>query len=425
MTLVEYILACLWQLVALLVLLACSAFFSGSETALFSLSPAQLMRFRQGGGRVGRTINHLLHHPRRLLMVILLGNQLVNVAFFAVATGLIVGLDRVEAAAAYRGLMAPIPLLLIILLGEVCPKNLAISAPAAFARTVAVPLAILVKLLGPVQEAISAGLIEPLTRLFAPSRQESPVLKQRELSELLAVAGRHAMIPPDESAWLQEVLRLGGRKISEIMVPRVDIVAYDADAPPAGLVALFRRTRLVKIPVYRDDLDHTLGVVYAKELLLNPAGSLAEMAKPVPFVPESGSVDKLLQQFRRMRSQMAIVVDEYGGTAGLVTLEDALEEIVGEIATEGEPVAEPVRQVGPDEYLIDGNLAVHDWADVFGVDLRAERISTIGGLVMSLLDRVPAAGDVARTGNLEFTVESVRGRRIRSLRLRVLGEDQP
>lgn len=425
MTAGEYILANLWQLIAMVGLLACSAFFSGSETALFSLSQAQLLKFRQSGGRVGRTIDSLLRQPRRLLMVILLGNQLVNVAFFAIATALIVRLDQVEGAAAYRSLMVPIPLVAIIMLGEVCPKNLAISAPGPFARTIAVPLALLVKLLGPVQGAFSAWLIEPLTRLLEPSGRVSSRLTSDELSELLALSSGHGAIPANESAWLQEVIGLGGRKVGEIMVPRVDIVAYDADAPAAGLVALFRRTRLVKVPVYRHDLDHTLGVVYAKELLLNPQRSVADMAKPVPFVPETGTVDKLLMQFRKTRSQMAIVVDEYGGTAGLVSLEDALEEIVGEITAEGEHIAEPVRRLGDNEYEIDGNLAIHDWTGVFGIDLRAQRISTIGGLVMSLLDRVPVVGDVAVTGNLQFTVESMRGPRIRRLRLRMLSEDQP
>jgi CBS domain containing-hemolysin-like protein len=132
-----------------------------------------------------------------------------------------------------------------------------------------------------------------------------------------------------------------------------------------------------------------------------------------------------LLQFRKTQSQMAIVVDEYGGTAGVVSLEDALEEIVGEIAAEGEHVADPVRRIGDDEYQIDGDLAIHDWTGVFGIDLRSQRISTIGGLVMGLLDRVPQVGDVATTGNLQFTVESMRGPRIRRLRLRMLSEDRP
>ncbi len=422
MTLGAFVISNLWRLIALALLVVCSGFFSGSETALFSLSRADLLRYRQTGGAVGRTIDSLMRHPRRLLMVILLGNQLVNVAFFAIATTLMLDLGDVRGVGRWRTLLLPAPLILIILLGEVCPKNLAVSKPRSFAKAVSGPLAVLVKLLGPLQRAFSTFLIDPLTRLLAPARPVAVTLRPSELSELLELSSRRGLISPNEWTWLQEVIQLGRRKVADIMVPRVDIVAYDVDAPAAGLVQLFRQTGLVKIPVHRGDLDNTLGVVYAKELLLAPDRQLATLVKPALYVPETGAVDKLLDQFRRNKTQMALVVDEYGGVAGLVTLEDALEEIVGDIVSDGEPAPNPVRSVGPGEWLIDGNLAVHDWADVFEIDLTAERISTIGGVVMELLDRVPRAGDVTRTGNLEFTVESMRGHRIRLLRLRMLEE---
>lgn len=192
-----------------------------------------------------------------------------------------------------------------------------------------------------------------------------------------------------------------------------------------GLIELFRRTQQVKIPIYRGDLDNTLGIIHAKELLLGATRPLAELVRPVPFVPEMGTVDKLLLRFHQTSTETAIVVDEYGGTAGLVMLEDALEEIVGDLMASPEEEAEPVQQIGPREYLLSGDLSIHEWSDVFGVDLEAERISTIGGLVLSLLGHVPKVGDAVKTGNLEFTVESVARHRIQMLRLRLVGEETP
>ncbi|GAF81767.1 unnamed protein product, partial [marine sediment metagenome] len=170
-------------------------------------------------------------------------------------------------------------------------------------------------------------------------------------------------------------------------------------------------------------IDNVLGVVHAKRLLLNPTQPLRELVTPVPFVPEAANIERTLLQLRARRDQMAIVVDEYGGVAGLVTLEDIIEEIVGDIEESQEtPRGRPVRQTGPDEYILDGDLAVHEWLDAFKIDLSERRISTIGGFVISLLGRIPDVGDQTTYRNLRFTVEQMRGRRIRKLRLKLLEE---
>jgi CBS domain containing-hemolysin-like protein len=209
------------------------------------------------------------------------------------------------------------------------------------------------------------------------------------------------------------------------MVPRVDVVAYDVNDPPAGLLETFRRTRLRKIPVYDGTIDNVLGVVHAKRLLLNPDAPLRELVVDVPFVPEAANIERVLLQFRVTQTQMAVVVDEYGGTAGLVTLEDVLEEIVGDIPDPDEVDRGPaVQKLSDTEYLLDGDLAVHEWSDVFGTDLAERRLSTVGGFVTSLLGRVPRVDDTVTYSNLRFTVESVRRRRVGKLRLELLQEEE-
>jgi putative hemolysin len=217
---------------------------------------------------------------------------------------------------------------------------------------------------------------------------------------------------------LQEIMELSDLRIHDIMIPRVDIVAYDIAGPADGLVEEFRRTHLRRIPVHEGDIDNILGVVHAKQLLLSPETPLRDLIVSVPFVPEAGIVERVLLQLMVTKSQMAIVVDEYGGTAGLVTLEDILEEVVGDIPDPHDLDRGPaVEQISDREYLLDGNLAIHEWTDAFKIDLSGQRISTIGGFVTSLLGKIPQTGESVTYRNLKFTVESMRHRRIGKIRL--------
>jgi CBS domain containing-hemolysin-like protein len=205
------------------------------------------------------------------------------------------------------------------------------------------------------------------------------------------------------------------------MVPRVDLVAFDLSRPRAELLDLFRRTGFRKVPAHEGSVDNILGLLHAKRLVLNPEAPLRSLLSPVPFVPLQADLEKVLLQFRVTRTQMAIVVDEYGGTAGLVTLEDVLEEIVGDIPAPRDAEEEaPVRQVGPGEYLVEGNLAIHEWRDFLKIELPSRRISTLGGFVLAQLGHVPQIGEQVRFRNLLFTVEGLRGRRIGALRVRLL-----
>ena len=420
MSLGQFILSHFWQLLGMLAMLLGLAFFGISESAFFSLSRSEILRFRTGSHRVGHVVASLMHRPARLLTSLLLGSQLLGVGFYAMAAGTFLDLGHIVSISwPVEVVLVLMPLLVVVLFGEVGPKVLGYSYPARFAQLLAVPNALLVRVLGPIQVVLSVVLVEPLTRLLQPALAQRQTLSTQELASLLELSHQRGLIASNESDWLKEIIELSRLKVGDIMVPRVDMVAYDADQPPAGLVQLFCRSGLVRIPVYRGDLDDILGLVYAKDLLLAPATPLASLVRPVHFVPETATVDKLLAQFRKTRSQMAIVVDEYGGTAGLVSLEDALEEIVGDISGPGEQVLEAVTQVGPNEYLVDGDLPIHQWHDTFDIPMDIHRVSTIGGLVMSLLGRLPKVGDIVRYRNLEFMVESMRRHRIARVRLRL------
>jgi putative hemolysin len=403
------------------VLLCSSGFLSGSETALFSLSRAQLYRFRHGKG-AGRLAAALMDKPRRLLNTLLLGNTLVNTAYAAVSAVAIIELGRAGAPGWFIAAAPIVSLLVLILVGEVTPKMLAFAAGVRLAPISATVLVALERLFGPILWLLEMVLVVPLTRILAPRPSGRADISVKELAVLLDLSARRGLIAHDANALLQEIIGLTEIKVSEIMVPRVDVTAYDVEGPPAGLVKLLAATRHRKIPVYERDMDHVLGAVHAKRLLLEPTAPLRTLVAKLPFVPATANLERLLILFRVTRTQMAIVVDEYGGTAGLVTLEDVLEEIVGDIAESHEVRRGPaVEKVSQEEYVVDGDLAIHEWGEAFGIDLSGRRISTIGGFVTSLLGRIPHPGDTARYRNLEFTVESLRRRRADKLRIRLLG----
>jgi putative hemolysin len=410
-----------WKLAVMAPLLVCSAFFSASETTLFSLSRLQLYRLGHGA-RPGRIVAGLMRRPRRVLNTLLLGNMCVNVAYTGIAAVAILELRRSGWAGWMVAAASLVLLLVLILFGEVLPKMLAMAAGLRLAVPAAAALSVIEQAAKPVIWVLEKALVVPLTRLVAPARPQGGEITTEELAALLDLSAKRGVIDRDANALLQEIVALTDIRVADIMVPRVDMVAYDVDAPPTGLIELCARTRRRKIPVYEKDVDHVLGVVHAKRLLLpSTPPPLRELVAKVPFVPEAANVERLLLQFRVTRTQMAIVVDEYGGTAGLVTLEDVLKEIVGDMPDVRGAPGPAVQRLSECEYLLEGDLAIHEWEDAFKIDLSSGQISTVGGFVISLLGRIPREGDQAQYRNLRFTVVSMRRRRIGTLRLELLG----
>ncbi len=406
-------------LIALALLLCAACFFSGSETALFSLSPAQIQQLC-ARGRSGRLAAGLLDRPAILLQALLLGNMLVSVAFAAVSATLTLEILQANLHASLAVLVTLGPLLVLILLGEVMPKLLAVSHPQHIAMLVSWPAAMLVQAVGPVLWVVQRGLIAPLTRLAAGGQDTRREITSDELAAVLALSAKRGAIDTDAHSLLQEIMALTDLRARDIMVPRVDMVAFEINGPRATLQDLLAHTHLRKAPVYQDHLDNILGVIHAKTLLLRPQTPLRELVTRVVFVPEAARLERVLLQFRVTRMQMAIVVDEYGGTAGLVTLQDVLEEIVGDLPDPFSTHEAAVEPQGDGAYLLDGNLPVHELADALKMNISGRHISTIGGFVTSLIGRIPHEGETVAFRNLHFTVVSMRKRRIGQLRLELV-----
>ncbi|MBN1343693.1 MAG: HlyC/CorC family transporter [Phycisphaerae bacterium] len=415
----EVLTAHAWQWMTLLILLACSGFLSGSETALFSLSRHQLHTMRQGRGRFQRLAADLMAEPRRLLATLLIGNNTVNVLIFAVSYNLIrdVGHRYGALAASIGGITS---LLTVVVFGEVIPKVIASAGAGTIAPLVAPAVHAFQSAVSPLRLVLETLFVEPLMRLIGRPAPTAPHVTADELRTLLSMSHQDAGIDPGQSSWLQQVVDLTEARVHEVMVPRVDVVAFDLASGTNQLRAMFRKTRLMKIPVYEGDIDRIVGLVYAHDALSDMNQPLSHCVRPVRFVPEQMRLEQLLGHFRQTRTQLAIVVDEYGGMSGLVTLEDVLEHIVGDIRDEDHPPERPdVEPLEDGQFTVAGRLSVRALAQALGPAVLDDRVDTIAGLFVARLGKIPHVGERVDLANLVMTVESMIGRRIDRVRIRL------
>jgi CBS domain containing-hemolysin-like protein len=392
-------------------LLICSACVSCSETALFGLTRRTLGHFRRGTNPLQRRVATLMANPRRVLLTVLIANTAVNVAIFAVSfVALEHFRDLYPAQAAAAGVAV---LLVVIVFGEVLPKAVALRSPVRLSPMAAALLTVLQTVLAPLRLLLDTVLVEPVTRLLSPARPIADRLTTDELRLLLERSAREGHINTTESEMLQAVVALGEVGVREVMTPRVDLDAVSLAGDRAGVLANFDRTKRRRLPAYGRDLDDIRGLLYVRDLLLRPEAGLRALLRGIHFVPEQVNLIQLLRSLREARAHLAIVVDEYGGTAGLVTIEDVVEWIVGELP-DAEAPREEARPEKLDEttYRLPGDLSVRVWADRFAVGEIDRGIDTVGGLVLSKLGRLPRPGDRVGLRNLTLTVESVRRRRV-------------
>ena len=400
----------------MLALLFFSAFFSASETAFFSLTREEINRFEKSRSRLERIVNSLLKKPKNLLVTILLGNMLANVGFFCISYGI---LHRVVALSPHGGVwrasvVCIFSLLAIIVMGEVVPKNVAVKIPDLYAKYAAIPIYVFDKIFLPIRAPIAA-VISALGRIFGKSESGEKCVTIDELKMLVEFSEKEGVVDHAERSMIHGVLDFKRVLAKEIMLPRVDMNLFDIADPIEEFLDLARKTKHTKFPIYEDTSDNVIGIIHAKDVFLDPKVQLRDILKPVHFVPELKSIESLLRQFRREGSQMAIVVDEYGGTAGLITLEDIIEEIVGEIQDEHEKPKETIKKIEESKYLISGDLSIRDWSDFFGIEMEPMDIDTVGGFIVSLFEHIPKKGDSVRFKDFVFTVEGIRKRRVISI----------
>lgn len=401
-------------LICLAPLVLASGFFSGSETALFGMSQTERMRLARAGTLAGRAVEALMSHQRMLLITILLGNMVVNVLYFVISSVLML---RLELGVVADLVMALVFLMLLVLLGEVMPKIVANTRRTMFAGLVAPPLLTVHGIIAPLRIILDTFVVTPLSRLTAPPVTPE-TLDERELRELLELSGEQGAIDPDEQRMLRDVIKLGRMKVRDVMTPRVRLKAVPEGASREEVIELLAEKRLTKLPVYRGDLDHIVGILHVKGFLTarheRVETELGEVDEP-HFVPEMATLERLLEHFRATPRQSAIVVDEYGGTAGIVAIEDVVEEIVGDIVGTDEPRRILVQRIGDAACRISGEMNLHDWADQFDIPTPDTQATTLSGFIIERLGRPADVGDTLEIGPLRVEVESTEGALITSV----------
>lgn len=392
----------------LVVLLFFSAFFSASETAYSSLNRIRLKNLAEGGDKRAIRALALTERYDELLSTVLVGNNLVNILSTALATTLFV---------AFFGnlgvtLSTVVMTVAVLLFGEISPKTLAKESPEAFAMRVAAPLSVVITILTPVNWFFSAWK-KLIMKIFKVDGDRGAT--QQELLTFVEEVAKEGGINEREEEMIRTVIEFDDLDAADIFTPRVDVVGFEEHDEPAKIAGLFHETGFSRLPVYRDNLDNIIGVVLEKDFsytVVQRNGFVADVIRPVLFITKSVKLGVLLRELQQKKSHMAVIVDEYGGTMGIVTIEDIMEELVGEIWDEHDEIVSDIEPQPDGSYLVRGGTPLDDFFELFGITSTADSL-TVGGWVTEQLGRLAQLDE-------SFVYEGVRVTVTETLRRRVV-----
>jgi putative hemolysin len=418
------------ELLVIIVLTVLEGFFVSAEISIISIRRSRLDQLSEDGNRRARRVRRLKDDPGRFLAVVQLG--LTVLGFFASAYAAVnISTEFAKFLHTFPAIgggadglalliVTVVLALFTIVFGELVPKSIGLAYAERLSMLVAGPVEWIARLLGPIVWVLTR-LTSAITKLLGVSMSSDAQMTAEELKLIVERGGEQGILEAEEEQMINAVIELGDRRLHEVMVPRIAIVALPVTATLDEAIDLIVEEGHSRVPVYEESIDGVIGIVYAKDLL--PVLKVGSNARPTVrallrtplFVPESMSIDDLLHEFQRRKVHIAIVLDEYGGTAGLLTIEDLLEEIVGEIQDEYDVEEPMVVRLSPDEVRIDGRVDVDELAEIFEIPLAledADEYDTVGGLIFHRLGKVPKPGDEVRLNGLKLTVETTDGRRV-------------
>jgi putative hemolysin len=419
----------------ILLLIVLNGFFVAAEIAFVTVRRTRIDELADAGDRRAVRVQRLLRDPGRFLAVIqvaitFLGSLASAVAAISIVEVVTAPLSEIpligeRAGAAALLLVTLLVSLVSIVLGELLPKALALGSPDRISLIAAGPLSLFAKVVSPLVLVLVA-VTRAVSRPFGIDPTRTPALSAAEIRLIVEQGSEQGVLEAEEEQMISAVMGLGDSKLHEVMVPRIDIVAIDESATFDEAVAVVLKEGHSRTPLYKGSIDHVVGVLYAKDLLrIIAAGGarplLRDIMRPAIFVPESQAVDDLLNELQRRKVHMAIVLDEYGGTAGLVTIEDLLEEIVGEIQDEFDEEEPMLSRLGAGEVIIDGRADIEELTSLIDPGLILEddeEYDTVGGFVYHRIGRVPVVGDTVSVAPFSITVVKAAGRRVGKVRVR-------
>lgn len=403
------------QILFLALLLCCSAFFSGAEAGLFALDPLQARKLRKDPSLLGRYAQSLLDRPGEILTTLLVGNTLVNMAFSVVGTTIflrLLGDVGVEWSVVVLSL-------LVLVFGEVTPKTIAVNFPLIAARSTSIPLRVTNVVLKPLSSVflgISYAVLKVL-HIEAELQHTAEKAGPPEIREVFREVDSEAEITSQESHLVQRILEFSGTTAEEIMTPRIDMVCAPIDMEREELNRFVRESRHSRIPVYEEDVDHIGWFLPVKEFLIDPGKELRRLLRPVAFFPETTRVNSIFYEIQRSGTGMVIVVNEFGETVGLITREDLVEEIVGEIYDEYEKAVPDIVREGESSYIVRGGASLETLNEDLRLDLPLDESITLNGFLCEVEGRIPPEGSRIEYGRALFDVLEVKRHRVVKVRL--------
>ncbi len=409
------------ELLTFAILMALSAFFSSSETSLFSLTVRQLDQMERDGNRRITLIRHLLNEPRRLIITILIGNELVNVSASVISAAIVI--ELLGADNKWINLLIMIPLLLLV--GEITPKSLAIRNNVGFATFQSRPIQTFAWLITPLRAVVRRIADGFITLVVGRQRSRGNIITEDMVRTLADEAVGEGALDHQEAQYIAQIFDFGNKTVEELMTPRAGIFYLSKSLPPEKMVAELRRTRYSKVPIYRKTRDNIVGVLYGRDLLgidlenlYQKPQELQQILRQPYFVPETKAAEDLFHDFRRRKLSLAFTVDEYGGVTGLVTMEDLLECIFGDIHSPSEGPGEPAfEQVAEHRYRVPGATPVSDFNRRAKTDFDEQLAETVGGQILHQLGELPAQGTEILLHGLRFVVTRVGRNRIEELQV--------
>ena len=406
------------QVVILGGLLMASGFFSASETALMSLSKIKMRHLQEEGIKGAKLVSELIEDSNTLLSSILVGNNVVNIAATSISTLLFttwLGPTGVPLATA-------VMTVLVLIFGEITPKTIAANNSEGIAIKVSKVIKVIIVILKPVVWVfnIITGVIFKL--LGVKDKGVQPYITEEELKTMVNVSHEEGVLEIEEREIIINVFQFGDMQAKEAMVQRLDIVAINIEDTYEEIIELFKSEKLSRMPVYDDSIDDIIGILNIKDIIFLTSYEVSEfeinkyIREPF-FTYEFKKITQLLEEMKLEKSQMAIVVDEYGATAGLITIEDLVEVIVGDIVDEYDEEDDEIQIIKEDEYIVEGSTRINDVNDLLGAKLESEEFDSIGGYIIGHLKRLPEENEVVEVDNLKLCIESIEKNRIKKIRI--------
>jgi len=420
----------LWQIGLFILLLGTSAFFSGSETALFNLKRNDLDKLKHDLAPSSRLIVKLLGTPKKLLITILTGNTIVNVALASMAAIITTG---IASRSGYNQVVALVIetivlTIILVIVGEITPKVLAMRHSLGFASRIIGILAFIFRLFSPIAQVVYS-LVEKMVSLLGITPEEN-FTSDEEIKALVELGQDHGVIGEEEKEMIHSVIEFGDTLSKEIMIPRPDVVMFHTEMNRVEVLQIIRETGFSKYPLYHDQIDQIKGIVFIKDILpYLHSGShrinLLRLARPAMFVPEHQHIDELLRDMQNQKQKLAIVVDEYGGFSGMIAVEDIIEEVLGDLKDEIDDSSEEneIVEIKKGVYLIEAATQLDDVAEVLEINFPEDRdYDSVGGFIYFSLGIIPEKGESIKFNNYNFEVISVEKNRIEKVKVTRVSE---